>query len=130
MGSRAWAAVTLGLLLVAAVAVAWVRVPWSAPPAPRADQLAALRDLPADAVARGRALHGALRPGSYGSLVVGLVVALVLGLTPLGARIVAALGRPFGGHWIAEALLGGFALVGIGELVTLPLAAWRETILR
>jgi STE24 endopeptidase len=122
--------VTLGALVVGLIVVAVVRVPWSAPPAPRADQLAALRDLPADAVARGRAFHGALRPGSYGALALGLIVALILGLTPLGARLVGAVGRPFGGNWIAEAVLGGFVLVAIGEVVTLPLAMWRETILR
>jgi STE24 endopeptidase len=130
MGSRGWAAVTLGALVVALIVVAAVRVPRSAPPAPRADQLAALRDLPADAVARGRAFHAALRPGSYSALLLGLAVALVLGLTPLGARLVTAIGRPFGGNWVIEAVLGGFALVGIGEVVTLPLAMWQQTILR
>jgi STE24 endopeptidase len=121
--------VTLGALVVALIVVAAVRVPWSAPPAPRADQLAALRDLPADAVARGRAFHAALRPGSYGALALGLLVALILGLTPLGARLVGLVGRPFGGNWV-EAVLGGFVLVGIGEVVTLPLGMWQETILR
>jgi STE24 endopeptidase len=116
--------------VVALVIVAAVRVPWSAPPAPRSDQLAALRDLPADAVARGRAFHSALRPGSYGALLLGLVVALIFGLTPIGARLVEAVGRPFGGNWIAQAVLGGFLLVAIGEVVTLPLALWRERILR
>jgi len=122
--------VALGALLVALAVIAAVRVPWSGPPAPRADQLAAMRDLPADVVARGKAFHAALRPGSYGALLLGALIALVLGFTPLGARIVEAVGRPFGGSWIAEAVLGGFVLVLLGELVTLPLAAWRETILR
>ncbi|HLT09651.1 MAG TPA: M48 family metallopeptidase [Micromonosporaceae bacterium] len=130
MGARGWAAVALGALLVALAVIAAVRVPWSGPPAPRADQLAAMRDLPADVVARGKAFHAALRPGSYGALLLGALIALVLGFTPLGARIVEAVGRPFGGSWIAEAVLGGFVLVLLGELVTLPLAAWRETILR
>jgi STE24 endopeptidase len=130
MGARGWAYTTLGVLLVAIAVVAVWRVPWAAPPAPRSDQLAALGALPADAVAKGRQFHAALRPGSYGGMLLGLIVALVLGLTPLGARIVEAVGRPFGGHWLAQALLGGFLIVGIGELVALPLAAWRETVLR
>lgn len=130
MGPRGWALVALGVLIGAVAVVAAVRIPWTAPPAPRGDQMAALRDLPADAVARGRAFHSALRPGSYGALLLGLGVALVLGLTPAGARIVETVGRPFGGNWIAQAVLGGFVLVLIGELVTLPLAAWRETVLR
>jgi STE24 endopeptidase len=130
MGPRGWAVVSLVVLVVALVIVAALRVPWTAPPAPRADQLDALRSLPADAVARGKQFHAAIRIGSYGSLAIGLVVAVVLGLTPLGARLVEVVGRPFGGNWVAQALLGGFALVAIGELVTLPIAAWRETILR
>jgi STE24 endopeptidase len=130
MGPRGWAAVTLGALVVGVIVVAVVRVPWAAPPAPRADQLDALRDLPADAVARGRAFRAALRPGSYGSLALGLLAALILGLTPLGARLVELVGRPFGGHWVAQALLGGVVLVGVVEVLTLPLAAWRETVLR
>ena len=128
--TRVWAAIALGCLTLAVVVVALTRVPWSTPPAPRADQLAALRDMPADAVARGRQFHAALRPGSYGALVLGLVIALVLGLTPLGARLVELAGRPFGGNWVAQALLGGFAVVFVGELLALPFAAWRETVLR
>src|SRR5258708_32560255 len=103
MGARSWAYTTLAVLLVAIGVVAVWRVPWVAPPAPRADQLAALGSLPADAVSKGREFPAALRPGSYGGMLLGLVVALVLGLTPLGARIVEAVGRPFGGHWVAQA---------------------------
>jgi STE24 endopeptidase len=130
MGPRGWAVVTLCVLVVGIVVVTALRVPWSAPPAPRSDQLAALADLPAGAVSRGRAFHADLRPSSYSSLVLGLVIALILGLTPLGARLVELIGRPFGGNWIAQAVLGGFVVVLIGELVVLPLAAWRETVLR
>ncbi len=125
-----WAAVTLGVLVLITGAVAAVRVPWSAPPAPRADQLAALADLPPEAVAQGKAFRIALRPGSYGALVAGVAVALVLGLTPLGAGIVAAIGRAFGGNWVVQAVLGGFVVVLVGEVVTLPLAAWREVVVR
>ncbi|GAA3222705.1 M48 family metallopeptidase [Dactylosporangium siamense] len=130
MSPRAWAAITLAVLLVAVVVVAALRVPWSAPPAPRGDQLAALDTLPVDAVARGRAFHAALRPGTYLSLALGLLVAVLLGLTPAGAWIVEQVSRPFGGHWLARALLGGLAVVFVGEIAALPLAAWRQSILR
>jgi STE24 endopeptidase len=130
MTPRQWAAVALGALLVALSLVVALRVPWSGPPAPRADQVAALHELPADAVRRGRAFHAELRPGNYGALLVGLVVALLLGLTPIGARLVAVIGRPFGGNWIAEAVLGGLAVVFVGELAALPFAAWRQTVVR
>jgi STE24 endopeptidase len=129
MSHRVLAASVLGVLLLALAAVLIFRVPWSTAPAPRADQLAALQSLPADAVAKGRAFHAALRPGTYGAIGVALLLALVLGLTPLGARLVELVGRPFNDHWLARALLGGLVIVLIGELVTLPFAVWRRSVL-
>ena len=85
MTPRGWALLTLAGLPVALVVAAALLIPWHRPPAPRADQLAALRDLPAEQVARGREFRAALRPGGYAALAVGLLVALLLGLTPLGA---------------------------------------------
>ncbi len=128
MTPRLWAALTLGALVVALLVLAATIVPWSRPPAPRADQLAALGQLPADQVARARAFHADLRPGSYGALLLGLLGALVLGLTPLGARLVSLVSRPFGEHWIAQAVLGGLAVVFVIEIITLPLAAWRHAV--
>jgi STE24 endopeptidase len=129
MSHRVLASAVLAALLIALAVLLLLRVPWSTAPAPRADQLAALGALPADAVAKGRAFHSALRPGTYGALAVALAVAVVLGLTPLGARLVELVGRPFGDHWLARAVLGGFAIVLVGELVTLPFAAWRYSVL-
>ncbi|NJP33470.1 M48 family metallopeptidase [Micromonospora thermarum] len=129
MSPRGWAVLTLAGLLVALAVVAAVLIPWQRPPAPRADQLAALRDLPAEQVARGREFRAALRPGGWAALGIGLLVALALGLTPLGSRLVELAGRPFGGHWAAQAVLGGLAVVLLADLVTLPFAAWRHTVL-
>jgi STE24 endopeptidase len=120
---------TLAALVVTIAVAAALLVPWTRPPAPRTDQLAALGELPAETVAQGRAFRVAMRLPSYTSLVVGLVVALGLGLTPAGARLVELVGRLLGGHWLAEAVLGGLAVVLVGQLATLPLAAWRHTIL-
>ncbi|MEV4350208.1 M48 family metallopeptidase [Actinoplanes sp. NPDC049596] len=125
---RLWAFVALLLLLAGLAVVAALTIPWHRSPAPRPDQLAALGSFPPEQIARSRAFHTALRPGSYGSMAVGLIIALVLGLTPLGAWIVTQAGRPFGGHWLAQAVLGGFAVVLVAEIVTLPLAAWRHAI--
>jgi STE24 endopeptidase len=130
MTSAGWATVVAVLLAVATAVVALVRVPWSAPPAPRADQLAALADLPADVVARGRDFRRALRPASYASLALGVAIALALGLTHAGSAIVSAVGRPLGDNWFAQALVGGFVVVLIGELITLPLAVRREIVVR
>ncbi len=128
MTPRGWAVCTLGVLVVVLAALAAALIPWHRPPAPRGDQVAALGQLPADQVARARAFHAALRPGSYGAMAIGLAGALVLGLTPLGARVVALAGRPFGDHWTARAVLGGLAVVLIVEVLTLPFAAWRHTV--
>jgi STE24 endopeptidase len=128
MTPRGWAACTLGVLVVVLVVYAAIVIPWHRPPAPRADQLDALGGLPGDQVLRAKAFHADLRPASYGALAVGLVGALVLGLTPLGARLVSVVGRPFGDHWIARAVLGGLLVVLVVEVITLPFAAWRHTI--
>lgn len=130
MTSRTWAVAVLVVLVIAIGALAVALIPWHSSPAPRSDQLTALHSLPAAHVARGREFTAALRPGTYGSMLVGLIVALVLGLTPAGARVVGAVARPFGGHWIVQALLGGLTIVFIASLVTLPFAAWRQDIVR
>lgn len=116
----------LGVLAIAAI----ILVPWSDPPVPPREAVgAAVASLPAETVDAGKSLAAAMRPGTFLSMGVGLLAALVLGLTPLGARIVAACGRPFGGAWWAEALLGGLVILLLGQLVTLPFGAWRHTIL-
>ncbi|MET7374444.1 M48 family metallopeptidase [Micromonospora arida] len=129
MTPRGWALLTLAGLTIALVVLAALLIPWHRPPAPRADQLAALGDLPAEQVAKGREFRAALRPGGYAALAVGLLIALALGLTPLGSRLVELVGRPFGGHWAAQAVLGGLAVVLVADLVTLPFAAWRQSVL-
>ncbi|WP_406062399.1 M48 family metallopeptidase [Micromonospora sp. NBC_00860] len=129
MTPRGWALLTLAGLTVALVVLAALLIPWHRPPAPRADQLAALGDLPAEQVEKGREFRAALRPGGYAALAVGLLIALALGLTPLGSRLVELVGRPFGGHWAAQAVLGGLAVVLVADLVTLPFAAWRQSVL-
>lgn len=128
MTPRLWAAGALVVLLAALAVVAFVTIPWHRPPAPRADQVAALGQFPRDQLARAREFHAELRPGSYTSMLLGLIIALVIGLTPLGAWLVTQAGRPFGGHWLAQAILGGFVVVLVAEVVSLPFAAWRHTI--
>ena len=129
MTPRIWAVVTLAGLVIMLLVVAALLVPWQRPPAPRADQLAALGEFPAAEVEHARTFRSALRPGSYGALAIGLILAFLLGLTPLGAKLVSLAGRPFGDHWIAQAVLGGLAVVLVADLVTLPFAAWRHTVL-
>jgi STE24 endopeptidase len=124
MTTRQWAWITLGVLVVAAAVLVTVAVPWRQPAVPRADQLAALADLPTDRVAQAREFRGELRLISYPSMVVGLIFALLLGLTPLGARIVNAVPGP----WLVRALGGGLLILLLADLVTLPFAAWAHAV--
>jgi STE24 endopeptidase len=118
-------AVVLG---VAVVVVIVVRTPWHLLPQPaggftRIDPTAGLS---AQQVERAKSFAAALRPAAVASLVLGLAVSAVLGLTPLGARLVTAVARPVGGGRVAQVVLGVTALVVIGQLITLPLGIYAE----
>ena len=124
-----WAVCTLGVLVVALVVLAAVLIPWHRPPAPRADQLAALGELPARPGRPGpgvprRAAAGLVRrdggrPGRRA------------GARPDPAR------RAAGRRWPAgrSATTGsprpcsaGWPWCSSVEVVTLPFAAWRHTV--
>jgi STE24 endopeptidase len=126
--SRRAAAATLVLLLAGLGLLLAVVVPWTVLPG-RDLQPDPLRDFTAAELAREVAFHDALRPSSYSSLVLGLAVSVVLGLTPWGARIVTAVARPLGGGWVWQVLLGTLALAVIGRAVTLPLSVRSEMVL-
>src|SRR4051812_20080526 len=125
------AALVAALVLGAALAVVIaVRTPWTVLPVPPGghapvDPTAGLTSAQLD---RAEAFTALVRPASLVSLALGLVVAGLLALTPLGGRIVRAVARPPGGGWVWQVLLGVGALMGIGRLVTLPLAAYAEVI--
>ncbi len=126
---RQAAAVVLGVLVVAMLALAAVVVPWRRLPAPRGDQVAALADLPADQVARGNRLHAELRPWAYAGKAVCLAATLGLGLTPAGAALVARAGSLAGGSWVAQVLLGALAVTLVMQVLALPFAARTHAIL-
>jgi STE24 endopeptidase len=119
------AALLLAILVIAAIVTAWLTAPF--PVLAGADpQVDVLRDFTSAQLAREEAYHHAVRLPTYLSLALGLVVAGVLGLTRLGARLVSALP----GHWTAQAALGTTALLAIPRLVVLPLDVRREQALR
>lgn len=129
-----WGAV-LGLLLAGAalVVTAALTTPWSPLPGrvPGGRVTAdAAADFPRSEVSREAAFHRAVRPPAYLSLALGLVVGAALGLTPLGARLISAVSGPLGGGWLSRAVLGGLAVAVLGRLITLPLDAWAEAVLR
>ncbi len=128
MSNRTALVLTFSVLAIALLVVVLVWTPWTTLPlhgaaAVRADPS---RDFTAAQLAKENAYHAAVRPPAYLSLALGLVVAIVLGLTPLGARIVSAVAAPLGGGWGWRVLLGTIALTAIGRLVVLPFDARAE----
>jgi STE24 endopeptidase len=79
---------------------------------------------------RSAALAAELDLWRWVGLVAGLSAAAVLGLTPLGARWIAVVGRPLGGGWVARAAVAGFAVSLLLRLARLPAGIGRERVLR
>jgi STE24 endopeptidase len=117
--------VVLGAALVALLALTtpWHPLGANAPHVPVDPR----RDFTAADLAREQAFHHAVRPPAYAALALGLLAAAVLGLTPLGARVVSVTGK---GPWPVRAAIGGLALSLLARLVTLPLDARAEVVLR
>jgi STE24 endopeptidase len=112
------------------VLVIVLRTPWDVLPEPPggATPVDPSGGLSPAELSRAEAFAAALRPASLAALVLGLAVSAVLGLTRLGARVIRAAGKPLGGRWAAEVLLGVLALAVIGRLVTLPLSVYGEVV--
>ena len=127
--SRRAPLVTLVVLLAALAAALVVAVPWTPLPGAAIAPDPA-RDFSPAQIAREVAFHDALRPTSYASLVLSLVAVSVLGLTRAGGRLVRRVARPLGGGWVWQVLLGTLAVTALVRLVTLPLRARSETVLR
>jgi STE24 endopeptidase len=118
---------TLALVgcLVAVVVTVLLTVPFPALPGAHL-HVDVLRDFTPPQLAKEDAFHGAVRPPAYLSLVVGIVVAAVLGLTGIGARLVG--GIP--GHWTVKAIGGTALALGLGQLATLLFDVQAERVLR
>ena len=125
--SRTPVVATLLVLLAGLGVLLALTVPWTVLPgaAPHVD---VARDFTSAEVAREVAYHDAVRPPAYASLLLGLLVAGVLALTPLGARLVQLVSPARGWAW--QVLLGTLALAALGRVVTLPLDAQAERVQR
>ena len=128
--ARREAACALILLTVALLALIAATTPWSALSIPAAEAVAAdvTRDFTAAELARAQAYRGAVRWVSYAALAGSLLLSAVLALTPLGARVVVAAGRPLGGGRLARAVAGTVVLTLATRLVLLPLSARIEAV--
>jgi STE24 endopeptidase len=123
---------TLGLAVVL-VGLAVVLTPWQPLPGDGGQRVAAADptlDFTAGQLAREDAFHAAVRPPAYVSYGLGVLFAGLLGLTPVGARIVEKVAAPLGGGWLWQVLLGTAALTALGRVLVLPWDAWAETVRR
>ncbi len=112
--------VGIGLLLVVGIVIA-VTTPWR----PLGDAgggvaVDAARDFSPTEFTRAADFASAILPLRLLSVGLSLVVSLILGLTPLGARIVSSTSNVVGDRWWAQFLLGGVFLVAIGRVATIP----------
>jgi STE24 endopeptidase len=121
------AAVVLGIALAVVIAVSTPWVPLPEPVGGRSP-IDPTAGLPAAQVDRAEAFAAAVRPASLVSLLLGLTVSALLGLTRAGARLVRAVAAPVGGGWVWQVLLGVLALAVLGRLATLPLSAYGEVV--
>jgi STE24 endopeptidase len=122
---------TIGALLVALAAVAGWGVPWDVLGPGSPPVLPDVRlDFTAQQLATEAAFHDALRPWTYTRLALAVLVPLVLGLTPAGARLVRRSGRLLRGGWAAQVALGTVALTLITVVVTVPPSVAAERVLR
>jgi STE24 endopeptidase len=123
--------VALAVLLVGLALALVLGTPWHPLPV-RGDRVPVdpTTDFTAAEIARAKAYRAALRFPAYASLVLTLVVTVLLGLSPWGARLVEAVSAPLGGGWGWRVLLGGVAVTAVGRLVVLPLDAWAESVRR
>lgn len=118
MSERRWALVTFVVAAVAFVVVAAWRIPWHPVPGGTPHGVPESQVFTPAEIARANDYSDPARLLNRLSLAVSLVVAIVLGLTPLGAR----LARRLRGWWWVRVVVAVAALAVVGRLVTLPFA--------
>jgi len=126
-GPRTAAFVVAGVLLLLLIVVALISTP--APGTRTVGGAAVAVDPGADftsaQIDRAQDLAAQVRPWSIGSLIGGVVVTVLLGFTTWGSLLIQRSAAAVGGSqrpWI-ELLVGGFVLLLVGRLATLPLDA-------
>jgi STE24 endopeptidase len=115
---RRWALATFVVATVAFVVVAALFIPWHPVPGGMPAPVRETDVFTPTEIARANAYSDPARHLGWASLAVSLVVTLLLGLTPVGRRLVGLLR----GWWWVRVLQAVVVLAVIGRLVTLPFA--------
>lgn len=79
-------------------------------------------------IARSAAFDAAITPPAYAGLIAGLAGALLLGLTPIGARLISVAVRPVRARPLRVAI-AAITVTAVVWICGLPFAFWRETVL-
>ena len=128
--SRIGAWVTFLLLLLAFSLTVALTTPWQPLPGKVPGGSVhpdAARDFTAAQIARETAYHDHIRPWGLTALVLSLLVPVVLGFTPLGARIVDVFRRR---HWVVQVVVAVVIVTFLTTLVTVPIGARAHAIQR
>ncbi|MDQ6686749.1 MAG: M48 family metallopeptidase [Actinomycetota bacterium] len=104
----------------ALLVTAWLLVPWQWVPGGHYVQVPADQVFTPHEIARGSRYSGLQRHLAWASYAVSMAVALLLGLTSLGRRLLGRLRGP----WPVRVALGVLVVLTIGTVVTLPFG-WR-----
>ncbi|GLW97184.1 M48 family metallopeptidase [Microtetraspora sp. NBRC 16547] len=125
-GTRA-AGIALAVLGAVLAGVVALTTPWN-PLGPGAPDVPAdpARDFTTAQIARADAFDAATSLPGYLSLALTLVIAGVLVLTPVGARLIGRLKGP----WWVRAMLGVLGVYVVSLLLRWPLGMWMESVLR
>jgi STE24 endopeptidase len=118
VSERRWALVTFCVAAVAFVVVAAWRIPWHPVPGGTPAAVPQSEVFTSTEIARADAYTDPARYLGWASLAVSLLVAVVLGLTPLGARLAGRLR----GWWWVRVVLAVTGLAVVGQVATLPFA--------
>jgi STE24 endopeptidase len=122
----AWA--WLAVVGIALVIVVIVTTPWDWLPGGSLAPIDQSGGLPPATLERIDSYRDQIVPVGLASTAVSLVVAIVLGLTPWGVRLVRRL--PGSRWWPLQVLLAVTALLAVGRIVTLPLAIRAQSVRR
>lgn len=122
----AWA--WFALASVALVVTIAVTTPWDWLPGGSLATIDKTGGLPEPVLDEINDYRGDIVPIELVSTAVSLVVAIVLGLTSWGSRLVRRL--PGSRWWVLQTVLAVAALLAIGRIVTLPLAIWAQSVRR
>jgi STE24 endopeptidase len=125
----ALAFVVLGLAVVVVVVLT---TPWQAVPRPAGGRVPVnvAADFDAAYLHKENAYHHQLWPAVLGGLAATLLATLLLGLTPLGARLVRGAARPLRGGWWARLIAGTVVITALIRVASLPFDIWRQHLQR